>query len=118
MEFYDSTSYLLTATNLKSIDNITTYEGTITFGTDPSDDSARHILMDVFGISDRLIPEISNVIFNDPATIVFWDDGSKTVVKCQDGDVFSKESGLALAIIKKAYGNSGSYNNIFKKWCS
>ena len=27
---------------------------------------------------------IENVIFNDPATIVFWDDGTKTVVKAQN----------------------------------
>ena len=62
------------------------------------------------------IPEIKNVIFNDPATIVFWDDGTKTVVKCQDGDEFDPEKGLAMAIVKKAYGNKGSYCNQLKKW--
>lgn len=59
---------------------------------------------------------IENVIFNDPATIVFWLDGSKTVVKCQPGDTFSKELGLAMAICKKVYGNKGNYNDVFKKW--
>ena len=62
------------------------------------------------------IPEIKNVIFNDPATIVFWEDGTKTVVKCQDGDEFDPEKGLAMAIIKKVYGNKGSYCNKLKKW--
>lgn len=62
------------------------------------------------------IPEIKNVIFNDPATIVFWEDGTKTVVKCQDGDEFDPEKGLAMAIVKKAYGNKGSYCNKLKKW--
>ena len=62
------------------------------------------------------IPEIKNVIFNDPATIVFWKDGTKTVVKCQDGDEFDPEKGLAMAIAKKAYGNKGSYCNKLKKW--
>ena len=62
------------------------------------------------------IPEIKNVIFNDPATIVFWDDGTKTVVKCQPGDSFDPEKGLAMAITKKAYGNKGSYCNQLKKW--
>ncbi len=61
-------------------------------------------------------PEIKNVIFNDPATIVFWEDGTKTVVKCQDGDEFDPEKGLAMAIAKKAYGNKGSYCNKMKKW--
>ena len=62
------------------------------------------------------LPEISNVIFNPPATIVFWSDKTKTVVKVQDGDVFDPEKGLAMAIIKKMYGNTGKYNDIFKKW--
>lgn len=62
------------------------------------------------------IPEIKNVIFNDPATIVFWEDGTKTVVKCQDGDEFDPEKGLAMAIVKKAYGNKGSYCNKLRKW--
>ena len=60
--------------------------------------------------------EIKNVIFNDPATIVFWSDGSKTVVQCQPGDTYSKETGLALAIAKRACGNTPRYNKIFKKW--
>lgn len=64
------------------------------------------------------MPNIENVIFNDPATIVFWDDGTKTIVKCQKetGDTFSKENGLAMAIAKRAYGNKGNFNDIFKKW--
>lgn len=61
-------------------------------------------------------PQIKNVIFNDPATIVFWRDGTKTIVKCQPGDTFSKELGLAMAICKKVYGNKGNYNDVFKKW--
>lgn len=59
---------------------------------------------------------IKNVIFNDPATIVFWSDGSKTVVKCQDDDWFDPEKGLAMAISKKALGNKGNYCNELKKW--
>ena len=62
-------------------------------------------------------PEIKNVIFNDPATIVFWADGTKTVVKCQEGDIFDPEKGLTMAITKKVYGNKGSYCNVIKKWC-
>lgn len=60
--------------------------------------------------------DIKKVIFNNPATIVYWAEGTKTVVKCQEGDKFSKETGLALCIAKKAYGNSGAFNDVFKKW--
>ena len=58
---------------------------------------------------------IKKVIFNDPATIVFWNDGSKTVVKAHD-EVFDPEKGLAMAISKKLLGNKGNYYNEFKKW--
>ena len=60
--------------------------------------------------------EIQRVLFNDPATIVFWKDGTKTVVKRQDGDVYSEEVGLALCFAKKALGNQGNFNNVFKNW--
>lgn len=76
----------------------------------------RDLLNYMYGMSSSHIPEIKNVIFNDPATIVFWEDGTKTVVKCQDGDEFDPEKGLAMAIVKKAYGNKGNYCNKLKKW--
>lgn len=58
---------------------------------------------------------IKNVIFNDPATIVFWKDGTKTVVQAYN-DEFDPEKGLAMAIAKKALGNKGNYYNTIKKW--
>ena len=70
-----------------------------------------------------IIPELNNrkltikdVIFNAPATIVFWSDGTKTVVKAQNDDVFDKEKGLAMAITKKFFGNKGNYYNQVVKW--
>ena len=58
---------------------------------------------------------IKDVIFNDPATIVFWIDGSKTVVKCQKGETFDPEKGLAMAISKKVLGNDYGYYETFAK---
>ena len=58
---------------------------------------------------------IEKVIFNNPATIVFWEDGTKTVVKRQKGDRWNKEKGLAMAIAKKLYGNTGKYCDILKE---
>lgn len=58
---------------------------------------------------------IKNVIFNDPATIVFWNDGTKTVVKAENEE-FDPEKGLAMAISKKVLGNKGNYYETFKKW--
>lgn len=59
---------------------------------------------------------IEKVIFNAPATIVIWADGTKTVVKCQNDEEFDPEKGLAMAIAKRAFGNEGSYFNQIKKW--
>lgn len=60
---------------------------------------------------------IERVIFNDPATIILWKDGTKTVVKCAN-EPYDPEKGLAMALVKKSFGNSGSYYKIFKKWLS
>jgi len=64
----------------------------------------------------RLVTKIERVIFNDPATIVIWSDKTKTVVKCQPGDTYDPEKGLALCISKKFLGNKGNFNEVFKKW--
>ena len=61
--------------------------------------------------------KIRDVIFSDPATVVFWDDNTKTVVKTRGGEKYDKEKGLAMAIIKKITGNAGNYYEIFKEWC-
>ena len=60
-------------------------------------------------------PGIKKVIFNDPATIVLWDDGTKTVVKCSEGDTYSEWSGLAFCICKKLMGDE--FHKVFRHWC-
>lgn len=59
---------------------------------------------------------IKDVIFAPPATIVYWSDGSKTVVKCSEKDVFDPEKGLAMAIAKRCVGNNGSYYKEIRHW--
>lgn len=61
-------------------------------------------------------PKIKDVIFNPPATIVLWEDQTKTVVKAQNGEVFDPEKGLAMAFFKKMHGNKGHYFEEIKKW--
>lgn len=72
-----------------------------------------HMPQHVYG---GAMPKIKDVIFNPPATIVFWADNTKTVVKCQEGDDFDAEKGLTMAITKKLFGNKGSYCEEIKKW--
>ena len=63
-----------------------------------------------------VLDSIKRVIFNDPATIILWADGTKTVVKCVKDETFDPEKGLAMAIAKKALGNEGWYYDIFKAY--
>ena len=80
-----------------------------------TEEAAKRYLNSIYGKKPRLVLRIKNVIFNDPATIVFWSDNTKTVVKAQD-EPFDPEKGLAMAICKKALGNEGNYYNEIKKW--
>ena len=84
----------------------------------------RRFVKAIYGISNEVMVynkgkaypvEIERVIFNDPATIVIWSDGTKTVVKCANEE-FDKEKGLAMAICKRVLGNKGNYFNEFRKW--
>lgn len=48
---------------------------------------------------------ITKVIYNPPATIIIWNDGTKTMAKCDNEDTYSKEVGFMLCVMKKKYGN-------------
>ena len=78
-------------------------------------DYYKKTLNDIYGKSKSSNWGINRVIFNDPVTIVIWNDGSKTVVKASN-EPFDPEKGLAMAIAKKALGNKGNYYKVFKKY--
>ena len=59
-------------------------------------------------------PHIKKVIFNKPATIVFWSDDTKTIVKCGEDDVWDEEKGLAMAVCKKMLGLKEFYKQYNK----
>lgn len=65
---------------------------------------------------DRPLPSIKRVIFNPPATIIFWNDNTKSVVQCQGGEEFDPEKGFALAYLKKLLGNNNEFNKEIHKW--
>lgn len=64
---------------------------------------------------DSCKPTIKKVIFNDPATIVMWSDGTKTVVKCGENDIFDPEKGVAMACMKKLLGTNKTGSNYLDK---
>lgn len=52
------------------------------------------------------------IIFNGPATIVIWNDGTKTVVKQSKLDNYDYEKGFAMCVVKKVFGDK--YNAVRK----
>ena len=76
-------------------------------------------MFDIYALKNLFVvplPKIVKVIYNEPATIILWDDQSKTVVTCGEGDIYDPEKGLAMAVAKKYFGNKGRYYEQFKKW--
>jgi hypothetical protein len=96
------------------------------FSTDPVafvDTDARYIVQrnasDIAVTNAGLhetIPKIEKIEFNEPATIIFWKDGTKSIVKARDGEPYDAEKGIAMAIAKKALGNQHDYYNTFIHW--
>lgn len=60
---------------------------------------------------------IKKIIYNAPATIVFWNDNTKTISKCDTNDNYNPETGLLLCVMKKLYGND-TIHSLLKDWSS
>ena len=52
------------------------------------------------------------IIYNDPATIVFWRDGTKTVVKRMEKEKFNPYTAFCAALAKKLFGSNSAVNRI------
>ena len=68
----------------------------------------------------KIIPDIKLVNFNKNkgVTTIKWSDDTITQVRVQTdmGDTYNPEMGMAMCIAKKALGNKGNFNEVFKKW--
>ena len=60
---------------------------------------------------------IKDVFFveKNGTTVISWSDGTKTKVTAHN-EAFDKEKGIAMAVMKKVFGNVGRYNDIFRKF--
>lgn len=56
------------------------------------------------------------IIYNPPATIVFWEDGTKTVVKCSESETYSEYYGFLAALGKKIFETNSEVNRIVKTY--
>lgn len=118
IELKIGSSYMIEA------DRSTTYKNAVTVvkidNNKPSGVSIRTIThARLVNGTKRPDDKIKQVIFNKEkrTTVVLWYDGQKTIIKCQDGDVFDEEKALALCYMKRVLGNRGSFNETLKKWC-
>lgn len=75
------------------------------------------IMTNKLTVDDNPIPDGLDpirIIVNGPATIVFWEDGTKTVVKCIDGEPWDIYHAFTAALAKKVYGNNSRIHKILK----
>ena len=75
-------------------------------------ESVRHLENEFY---KNRIDLIDYVTFNGPATIIFFKDGTKTVLKCHDEDTYSIPTGFALALLKKILGGA-AYHKLCEEW--
>ena len=66
-----------------------------------------------YGIRSSKSIDIDRIILNGPATIVFWNDGTKTVVKISEDDIkdnkFDVYTAVAYALAKKHFGTNSAF---------
>lgn len=62
-------------------------------------------------------PDVKDVIFNPPTTIVLRGDDTKTVAKCNEADTYDERTGLLLCVAKKFFGNTGRFNDMLNRHC-
>lgn len=80
---------------------------------------------DLFNFNDAKIEtedlshKIEKVIFNPPATIIYFGDGTKTVVKCGQHDEFNPDAGLALCLLKHSCENMDiNFHSVLRAYTS
>ena len=56
-------------------------------------------------VKDMKHLSIDRVVYNNPVTIVFWSDGTKTVVKCRKPDKYDRRTGVLLCCAKRLLGH-------------
>ena len=87
---------MVTYSNSNNIEWVFSYGGSVMTGTPKKDFDP--------------VPE--QVIFNNRTTVVIWKDGSKTIVKCAEGEPFIEEVGFAECVVKKLYASRANFLRI------
>ena len=61
-------------------------------------------LLDASETQSVNMPGVKQAIFNREATIVYFDDGTKCIVRKSAQDTYNREHAIVYAIVKRAYG--------------
>ena len=57
--------------------------------------------------NDKYVENIDRIICNPPATIIIWENGDKSIVKCMDTDTYNPEQGIAMCLLKQMLSDDG-----------
>lgn len=68
-----------------------------------------------FDVGVNKIPKVRRIIHSGPATIVFWEDGTKTVVKLSENDIYDEYAAFAAALAIKCYGSNSQVKKIIER---
>ena len=66
-------------------------------------------------MQEAYVLEVKKIIKNGPAAIVFWTDGTKTIVKLQDCDQDDIYAAFTAALAKKVFGSTSKVRKIIQK---
>lgn len=62
--------------------------------------------------NETLTPE--RIIHSGPATIVFWNDKTKTVVKCSENDIYDEYEAFCAALAIKMFGSNSHLKKMIR----
>ena len=59
--------------------------------------------------------DVKRIIHSGPATIVFWEDNTKTVVRCSENDIYDEYSAFCSALAIKLYGTNSHLKKVIER---
>lgn len=63
----------------------------------------------------KYFPKVKRILISGMCTIVFWLDGTKTIVRCQDGTKPNVYNAFTAALAKKIYGSNSQIKKIIER---
>lgn len=78
-----------------------------------------YVLSDIKGMLNAIygskVPMVKRILVSGICTIVFWVDGTKTIVRCKAGTESNIYHAFTAALAKKIYGSNSQVNKIIKR---